>query len=35
MAKPDTPNFSPAARIVVGGIAIVVIVALLYFFGYM
>jgi hypothetical protein len=34
MAKPDTPNFSLGARVVVGFIAIVVIAAMLHFFGY-
>ncbi len=34
MAKPDRPNFSLPARIIFGVIALVVIVALLAFFGY-
>jgi hypothetical protein len=34
MAKPDIPNFSLGGRIVFGVIAIVVIAALLRFFGY-
>ncbi len=34
MAKPDRPNFSLPARIVFGVIALVMIVALLAFFGY-
>jgi len=34
MAKPDRPNFSIPARIFFGVIAIVVIVALLAFLGY-
>lgn len=34
MAKPDRPNFSLPARIIFGVVAIVVIVALLAFFGY-
>jgi len=33
MAKPDRPNFSPIARVVFGLIAIVMIFALLRFFG--
>jgi len=33
MAKPDLPNFSLPARILFGAIAIIVIVALLRFFG--
>lgn len=33
MAKPDMPNFSIPGRIVFGVIAILVIVALLYFFN--
>jgi hypothetical protein len=34
MAKPDTPNFSIAGRIVFGIIAIAVIASLLRFLGY-
>jgi hypothetical protein len=34
MAKPDTPNFSLGARVIVGLIAILVIAAMLHFFGY-
>jgi hypothetical protein len=33
MAEPDMPNFSVGGRVVVGAVAIVVIVALLYFMG--
>jgi hypothetical protein len=33
MAKPDTPNFSPAGRVFFGIIALAVIVALLRTFG--
>jgi len=33
MAKPDMPNFSIAGRIVFGVIAVVVIIAMLHFFG--
>jgi len=33
MAKPDMPNFSIGGRIVVGFVAIIVIVSLLYFLG--
>ena len=35
MAKPDTPNFSPVARIIFGVIALVVIVTLLRYLGYL
>jgi hypothetical protein len=34
MAKPDTPNFSPVARVVFGVIALAVIVTLLRYLGY-
>jgi hypothetical protein len=35
MAKPDRPNFSLPVRIIFGVIALVMIVALLGFFGYL
>jgi hypothetical protein len=34
MAKPDTPNFSPVARVVFGVIALVVMAALVRYLGY-
>jgi len=35
MAKPDTPNFSIGGRIIFGLIAVIVIAALLRFFGFL
>jgi hypothetical protein len=34
MAKPDMPNFTVGGRIIFGLIAVIVIVSLLYFFGF-
>jgi hypothetical protein len=34
MAQPDTPNFSPIARVIFGVIALAVIVMLLRYLGY-
>jgi len=34
VAQPDTPNFSPIARVVFGVIALIVAVALLRYLGY-
>ena len=34
MAQPDTPNFSPVARVIFGVIALIVIAALLRYLDY-